>query len=41
MSGARPMGHNKGSDDKKKRIKRQQKNDRLALAKSKAAAPAK
>ena len=35
------MGHNKGSDDKKKRIKRQQKIDRLALAKSKAAAPAK
>ena len=36
--GARPMGHNKGKDNVKKRIAARKKNDRLALAKSKPAA---
>ena len=35
------MGHNKGSDNVKKRTKRRQKSERLALTKSKATAPAK
>ncbi len=35
------MGHNKGSDNVKKRAKRRQKTDRLAVAKSKATPPAK
>ena len=38
VSGARPMGHNKGKDNVKKRIAARKKNDRLALAKSKPAA---
>ena len=35
------MGHNKGSDNVKKRAKRRQKTERLAEAKSKAATAAK
>jgi len=33
-----PMGHNKGKDNVKKQAARRKKNDRLALAKSKATA---
>jgi len=35
------MGHNKGKDNVKKRLARRKKTERLALAKSKAAAAAK
>lgn len=35
------MGHNKGSDNVKKRAKRRAKTDRLALAKIKTPTPAK
>ena len=33
-----PMGHNKGKDNVKTKAARRKKNDRLALAKSKASA---
>lgn len=38
VSGARPMGHCKGKDNVKKRAVRRKKTERLALAKSVAAA---
>ncbi len=38
VSGARPMGHCKGKDNVKKRAVRRKKTERLALAKSNAAA---
>jgi hypothetical protein len=41
VSGADSMGHNKGKDQVKKRTARRKKDERLAAAKTKAAAPAK
>ena len=41
VSGARPMGHNKGKDNVKKRLKRRKKAESVALKKSLAPAAAK